>query len=156
MRNRKGTRVRPILRCMDGELGCDQDGVADGQCTFAVSICLANSDPRLKRCQPTEIRNVTFRRPRARRAVSSLDLTNALRLEEGIAAMGLEVSRARRVLGQAFTTVGKDSCSAPIMLTVPAPAAGRKRVRRKIVVQAQAVNGRRDRDRLFLDCRAAE
>lgn len=44
-RDKKGAPTNK-LTCKDGD-ACDSDGVADGKCTFSLSICYNNDDPRL-------------------------------------------------------------------------------------------------------------
>lgn len=43
------------VRCMDGDAGCDLDGVANNSCTFDVDLCLHNADPSLPTCTPATV-----------------------------------------------------------------------------------------------------
>jgi polyvinyl alcohol dehydrogenase (cytochrome) len=43
------------VRCFDGDVGCDQDGVTNGQCVFDVDVCLRNADPSLPACTPADV-----------------------------------------------------------------------------------------------------
>jgi hypothetical protein len=45
-RDKNGAPMNKIT-CKDGD-ACDADGVADGHCTFSVSLCYNNADPRLE------------------------------------------------------------------------------------------------------------
>jgi hypothetical protein len=45
-RDKDGEPMNKIT-CKDGD-ACDTDGVADGHCTFSVSLCYNNADPRLE------------------------------------------------------------------------------------------------------------
>src|SRR5262249_4381224 len=47
------------ISCVDGDTNCDADGVADGQCTFNVSICLFETDTALSQCTPQTVTAVT-------------------------------------------------------------------------------------------------
>jgi hypothetical protein len=151
--NRRGTRVKRVVRCIDGEVGCDLDGAYDGQCTFGVAFCFGNSDPRYPGCTPSMIRSMEILLPNAARAISETDRANAQQLERSLGALGLEVRRRRRVIAEPIAPVGQDLCSPVIRLTVPGPRVrGGKTVRRKFRFRATATDGRRDKDRLILVC----
>lgn len=49
------------LRCFDGDVGCDADGVADNACVFDVDVCLRNLDPALSLCTPADVSAVSVR-----------------------------------------------------------------------------------------------
>lgn len=49
---------KPRVDCADGDPTCDTDGKADGQCTFAITVCAAVQDPALPQCTPPS--SVTF------------------------------------------------------------------------------------------------
>jgi serine protease len=51
-----------IVACADGQLFCDADGAADGQCTFRVAACLNSGDPRLA-CAPTAVTGLKLASP---------------------------------------------------------------------------------------------
>ncbi len=144
--NRRLSRVLPVLRCHDGDPTCDRDGKADGKCTFGVSVCVANHDPRLRRCAANDIRSFEVMRPQG--------LTNAFRLENTAASLGLEVVRSGQVVSQALAYQGKDVCSPLANLTVPAPVSIRGRVRERFTMRAQAMDGRLDKDTVTLECLA--
>jgi hypothetical protein len=151
--NSKGTRVRPVLQCRDGDPTCDRDGVQNGTCSFGVSLCLGNTDPRLPSCRPDAIGSVEVVRPRANRARSFLDRQIAQRLERTAGSLGLEVRRNNHVITRSVDVVGIDFCTPPVELTLPAPARLNGAVRRKVILRAQAEDGRRDRDEVTLVCR---
>ena len=50
-------RPRPPkeVRCFDGDVGCDLDGVANNVCVFDVDVCLRNADPNLPACTPADV-----------------------------------------------------------------------------------------------------
>jgi hypothetical protein len=151
--NRRGKKVKRVLRCSDGDRACDLDGARDGQCTFGVALCFGNADPRYPRCTPSMIRSMEILRPSAARAITEMSRGNAQHLERALGALGLEVRRRRRVISEPVAPVGEDLCSPLIHLVTPAPkVSGKKPVRRKFTFRAQATNGRRDKDRLTLMC----
>lgn len=151
--NKRGTRVRPVLQCRDGDPACDLDGTLDGTCTFGVSLCLGNTDPRLPRCRPDAVGSIEIVRPRANRSRAFLDRQIAQRLERTAGSLGLEVRRQDRAVTRSVEVVGNDFCTAAVELAVPTPARRKGAVRRKVVLRAQAEDGRRDRDRVTLICR---
>jgi len=151
--NQRETRVRSVLQCRDGDPTCDRDGVLNGTCSFGVSLCLGNTDPRFPRCRPDAIGSVEVVRPRANRARGFLDRQIAQRLERTAGSLGLEVRREDRVVTRSVDVVGSDFCTAPVELTVSAPARRQGAIRRKVILRAQAEDGRRDRDKVTLVCR---
>jgi hypothetical protein len=148
---RRGGRVKPVLQCSDGDPGCDVDGVRNGTCTFGIAMCFGNADPRLERCSPEHVIAAEVLYPSATR--SAADAGNAARLEEAFATLGLEVRRRGRIVAGQVTPVGANRCSAPVALELPAPSDGDGATRRRFLVRAETVNGRRDTDRFDLVCR---
>jgi outer membrane protein assembly factor BamB len=49
------------LRCFDGDVGCDADGVVNNACVFDVDVCLRNADPALPLCTPADVSAVSVR-----------------------------------------------------------------------------------------------
>ncbi|HZP43179.1 MAG TPA: thrombospondin type 3 repeat-containing protein [Candidatus Binatia bacterium] len=139
-------RVRNLLRCHDGDPACDRDATVDGKCTFMVSICVANRDPRFPRCAASDLAKLEVMRPRG--------LQNAARLEGVASALGLEVVRKGQVVTPGLAFKGKDVCSPISELTIPAPVTLHGRVRQRFAVRAQAMNGKLDTDHLTLECLA--
>jgi outer membrane protein assembly factor BamB len=43
------------VRCLDGDAGCDLDGVVNNECVFDIDVCLRNSDPALPSCVPADV-----------------------------------------------------------------------------------------------------
>jgi len=151
--NRKNTRVKYVLQCYDGQAECDSDGARDGQCTFTVGLCFGNSDPRFPRCDPGSVMGLEVMSPQMSRAASTLDRTNARRLEQAIAALGLEVRRRGQTIAQSVAPMGEGICGPAINLVTPAPEFGKKVVRRKFKIRARAENGHLDTDRFVLVCK---
>ena len=54
-----GSVPSPRVTCTDGDASCDADDV-NGQCTFRVSLCLNNEDPRLP-CTPGDTTSLTLK-----------------------------------------------------------------------------------------------
>ncbi len=53
-------RPRREIRCFDGDVGCDTDGVVNNECTFDANVCLLRSaDPALPTCLPSATLSVT-------------------------------------------------------------------------------------------------
>jgi hypothetical protein len=153
--NSQQTRVRQTLACRDGDPACDRDGVVDGVCTFGVSLCLGNKDPRLQRCEPAAVGSVEVLRPRASHSRAFLDRQIAQRVERTMGSLGLEVRRHNRVVTRSVDVVGDDYCTSLIELATPGPVGAHQRAeRRKVVFRVQAEDGRRDRDRVTLICRS--
>jgi cysteine-rich repeat protein len=141
-----------ILRCVDGDLGCDGDGRPDGRCTFGVALCIGNADPRLPGCKPTRMVSLEVLAPNPERS-ASMDRDNVQALEHGMQALGIEIRRRGRVLAQAHSVSGQDVCSPLVSLVTPAPAGQqRKPVRRKLRVRGTAADGRKDVNTLILEC----
>src|SRR4030095_4486757 len=49
------------VRCTDGDLGCDLDGVANGICRFQLSACLNNNDSPYPDCTPSDVATFTLK-----------------------------------------------------------------------------------------------
>ena len=50
---------RQELRCLDGDAGCDLDGVANGVCVFDINVCLRVPDDALPACVPEDVDSVS-------------------------------------------------------------------------------------------------
>jgi cysteine-rich repeat protein len=153
--NRRRTNVKRMLSCRDGDPACDRDGAPDGICTMALSLCFANADPRLPRCTPEPVAGFEVLRPRADRGGTLFGRRSAEALEGMAASIGLEVRRGDRLIASAVAPVGRDTCSALIEVSTPAPAVGGgKALRQRLVLRARGTTGRRDTDRVTLACGA--
>ena len=145
--------MKRVIACRDGD-PCDMDGARDGHCTFGVSMCFGNSDPRYPQCTPTMIQSVEVLSPKAARQGSTLDVFNARQLERVVETLGVEVRRRGKTVAESIAPLGDGLCGPTIQLVTPAPmTAGKKAVRRKVRLRATDVNGRRDTDRFVLVCR---
>jgi hypothetical protein len=151
-RTKKTHRIRNLFRCTDGDTWCDRDGLKDGWCTFGVALCLDNADPRLPRCTPSSMVSVEVVRPNPA-STSPVSQANAQALERGLTGLGLGIERQGTLITPGTTTIGPNVCSPLVHLVAPAPAEpDAKPVRRKIRLRARAYDGRRDPDRLVLEC----
>jgi hypothetical protein len=151
--NRRGTKVRSVLHCEDGDPVCDRDGARDGVCTFGVSLCFGNLDPRLESCKSRSVRSVKIIRPRKLRG-AGVGGRNATRLRRALEALGLDVRERSRVITHPGEPLGYNRCSQTIELAVPAPRGKQKKsVRRTFQLRATAVDGSRDKDRFVFHCR---
>ncbi len=151
--NNRGTTVKPQLRCRDGDPACDLDGARDGQCTFGVSVCFGNADPRLPACMPDMVDGVEVLQPRVAGAGVVNGYANAQVLEGALGDLGLEVRRRRQVIVDPVAPVGDNLCSPLIRVQTPSPAtAGGKAVQQAFVFRATALSGRADKDRFVTIC----
>jgi hypothetical protein len=151
--NRKRTSVRRLVRCIDGDSWCDRDGVADGKCTFGVSVCLGNADPRFPRCIPAKILDFEVIKPDPMDSAAALDQANALALEHTLADLGLAIRHGNQIVIGALAPAGDNVCSPLTNLVVPAPAvSGGKPVRRRFRMRGHSIDHRADSDRLILEC----
>ena len=153
--NAKQTAVVPMLACSDGDPACDRDGKTDGQCTFGVSFCFGNADPRYPHCAPAAVTSIEVVSPSAAAKGAALDRSNALAIEQSVGAVGIEVVRGGKVITPAGGSVGLNHCSPLVNLTVPASTGtGAKPVRRTFQLRATAAR-RTDVDLLTLECDSA-
>jgi cysteine-rich repeat protein len=157
--NRKGTKVKPQLTCKDGDPACDMDGKRDGRCTFGVSICLGNEDPRFANCNPAMVYSVEVMTPRPDRITPPMNYVNARRLELAAKEFGLEVRRRNRAISK-FGLGDGDVDITPVcgpafelMVPAPKPKARRNAIKRRFRINAESVDGRHDGDRFLLICK---
>ena len=145
--NRRGTKIKSVIRCSDGDAGCDLDGMRDGRCTLGVAFCFGNADPRYPTCTPSPVRSTEVFLPQATRS------TSAQQIEQALGALGLEVRRRGQVIANSMTPAGVSQCSPLVRLVVPAPKAGRgKPSLQKFQLLATALSGQRDKDQFTLAC----
>src|SRR5262249_9751260 len=77
--------------CIDGDPGCDQDGVNDFTCTYQARICLRVPDPRIPSCSagPIEYMNIKF--PDSVSQGPQVDRDNTAAIAEALEALGGQV-----------------------------------------------------------------
>lgn len=153
--NAKGTAVLGVVSCLDGDRQCDQDGKVDGRCTFGVSFCLSNTDPRLALCSPADIISLEVISPSAAKG-ATLDQTNGLAIEQAVGALGIGIARGGKMIKPFVSSAGQDRCSPLVSLVVPAPTGKSiKPVAKTFQVRANAANKKNDLDFFTLQCGAA-
>jgi hypothetical protein len=151
--NKRGTVVKRLLRCSDGDPACDLDGARDGQCTFGVAVCFGNRDPRYPGCARDHVAGVEVLRPRVGRKAVVAGSANAEVLESAFGDLGLEVRRGHQVISEPVAPLGDNLCSPPIRLGSPSPAiSGGRAVRGTFVLRATALGGGTDKDRFVTVC----
>ena len=150
--NRRGTAVLGTLRCQDGDPRCDRDGQKNGQCTFGVTVCLANRDPRFPRCETSRVTHFEVVNPAADKSKSSVDRDNALALEQAVGRLGVSIVRKGRVLSAAGGSSGGAACTDLLELIAPVGKGGRPGVR-VYKLRGDGADSRHDLDRLTLECR---
>lgn len=147
---------RNALVCYEGDPRCDFDpDLTNGSCTFHVSMCINNTDPRLPSCVPSDLAALEVRRP----SPWSLVLTDKAIVSalENQAASGFGVTVQRRNTLQSAGTANStpNLCSNPLNIVVPLKQVnGMFRTSRTMLnVQATSSAGIRDSDSLVLQCR---
>ena len=131
------TRTRPkkMLRCFDGDPGCDLDGQVNGSCRFNVDLCLFNSDPNLTECTPSEVTAVVVTSKQLPGAASTLQtavdallpaasssctLDNEIDLALGVKPNGSPRKSRGVIVVKATTAVGKD-LDRLVLMCIPRP-----------------------------------
>ena len=151
--NRRGTKLRPAVWCVDGDPVCDLDGARDGGCTFGVALCFGSADPRQPGCAPFPVRSVEVVSPGVAGNLPADQLRNIAALENAAQVLGLQVRHAGQIIAPAVRPVGDGICGPFARVTVPAPATeGSRPLQRVFKLRAVAADGRRDQDRLALMC----
>lgn len=146
-------------KCFEGDPRCDADPVpGDDTCTFAVRVCVNNSDARLPACDPSGVRSIQVKQPRWTSS-DPADVANLATLEaqagNGLGGFGLAVYRGRTEVTSGSTNATPNLCSDPLSLAVPLRrrATGiRVMGRRSIVVRVMGANTLADTDKLSLSC----
>ncbi len=140
--------------CTDGDVACDYDGAADGQCTFRVALCVNNADPQLPNCTATGVTTFELRKPRPVSAMPSSGANAAILAAASSLAPG-SVS-ASGTDGQLLTfspaVSAADACSASFGVVVPLRSTTRKGKLAVAIRAAATGSARPDRDRLAFIC----
>lgn len=153
-RDRKGFKsIRQT--CTDGDPACDYDGAADGQCSFRLSLCMNNVDPRLTQCAAADVSVFELRRPRpdsvrpGESAAATVLLDAVRSLAPGAASTW---GRHQNVVTYTPAVTNTDECSPAVALVVPlrnGTKTGKLRIRTRAT---NALATRKDSDRLLLRC----
>ena len=137
------------IRCRDGE-ACDADGAADGTCTFAVSLCINNADPRLAGCVPSDVQRIEITAPR-KTSRKLLERTVHAQLAAALGAGG-ELGLTPR---SSLANISPDHCTAPMDVAVPLNVSGSgalRPTRLRVGVKARSSDRRADSDVIALQC----
>jgi cysteine-rich repeat protein len=108
--------------CIDGDPACDDDGQADGNCTFDVEVCADEIDARLPKCNPIQIASISIVKPNPLTASHAIDLANAQALVSAIEPLGLTVKAGTTVLVPGTPITERNDCTTGFHLVVPHPA----------------------------------
>lgn len=136
------------VSCVDGDPACDSDGVVDGICSIAVSVC-ANSSFNPSQCGPRTIDSIT---------VDHAEDNGDRKFDPDFQAI------QQAILGEiAFPTSASDQCINPIVVSVPIKGPlgngkcrrGQKKVKLDTFSAIGAGGFDRDRDRIRLICEPA-
>ncbi|MCW5891697.1 MAG: DUF4215 domain-containing protein [bacterium] len=141
----------PAQRCIDGDPACDADGASDGTCLFQVAACLAADDPRLPACQPAGVTNVTLKTPNPLKVTAAADVARAAALVQALAALGVTVKGGSNVVVPGAPVLGRDRCTAPVLLPVPHAPGAAATVSLEVAAQSSA-GGRMRRNAIDLVC----
>jgi sugar lactone lactonase YvrE len=137
-----GSIPAPRVVCTDGDPACDGDAVS-GQCTFRVSVCLNNEDPRLP-CTPGETTALTLKGKLARSAGGASIVTALQTL-----AAGTPTHKGR---GLAFTAAfgARNQCTPFNELVVA--RGNKKKGKGKLGALISTYSTGNDKDKLKLIC----
>jgi len=130
----------PLMTCTDGA-GCDQDGRADGVCTFAVGLCFDVTDARLVDgagnllCAPAELARFQLMSPVVGRRTGETDVANAAAVVNAVAALA-----ALPAAGSCVAGVPGLNCRADVDCD-SAPATGDGRCALRVVALAGVIGG---------------
>ena len=141
--------------CADGNPVCDFDGSATNfSCTFHVTLCINNTDPRLESSVPTDFSTFEIKGPRST-STNAVDVANLATLENqgGPSGFGVTVRRGETTIFNGSPNATQNLCSPPLDIVVPHPLGdtGRKVVR----VRSSTSAGKRSSDSMRLECRPA-
>jgi sugar lactone lactonase YvrE len=142
-----GAQGGPVVRCTDNDASCDGDPTP-GRCGFSLAWCFNNADPRLH-CAASGLRRFALRVGASPRSAA-----RAL-VAEGLGAVGAVGGAAGRgaVLFQP-PLVTANVCTAPMTISLPIRAHGRRqRPGKSVLVATGKAAGRgRDVDTVKLIC----
>ncbi|MFN8603518.1 MAG: CRTAC1 family protein [Candidatus Binatia bacterium] len=147
-RDPRGVPSRSI-RCRDGD-ACDADGVADGACTFSVSLCINTEDARLAGCTPSDVQHLEITAPR-KASRKALERSVHERLASAFGSGG-ELGIGPR---SPLANVSPNHCTAPTDVEVPLGESGTgalRPTRIRVGLKARSSDRRSDTDVISLQC----
>ena len=144
--------LSPRRTCVDGDPLCDQDGVVNGSCSFAVSACLNVTDQRLSpACTASAVTRMTVRRPNLLDSRPALAAA-AIVVRDLFATLAPSSTSGRRgnVVTYDAPLATADVCTDVGTLVVPLGSKARATL--DLNVRADTSAGSADGDRLRLQC----
>jgi outer membrane protein assembly factor BamB len=117
-------------RCLDGDVGCDRDGAANGTCRFNVDLCLFD-DGAPGTCAPP--------------AITAVEVSVRNTAQD---ASALEASVGALLPAAAPVCTSGQTVDVPVKVV----SAGQRQNRAKVKVKATGADGRKDADTLRLVC----
>lgn len=142
--------------CTDGDPSCDYDGVADGNCTMRISMCMNNLDSRLPACTPTDLARFELRKPRpdASRPWEASAAASILAAAESLAPGSVSTGgRHQNILTFSPAVTTADACGASFDVGVALKNGTRKGRLRLRTKASDSSNAHRDSDKLIITCR---
>jgi len=150
---KNGIRTNKVY-CRDGAAVCDFDASAGNQsCTFHVTWCINNTDPRLTKCLAPDIASIEVKRPKPI-STDPADIANLMVLENqaGGGGFGVSVVRDGTTVFTGTSNVTPNLCSAPLNIVVPRPIGGRGVGKKTLRIRGTTSAGKRFSDTLRLEC----
>ncbi|MFM8411613.1 MAG: CRTAC1 family protein [Alphaproteobacteria bacterium] len=132
------------VACRQGDPACDAGG-APGACTFTVTLCTANRDPRLASCIAGDVASIEARSPRRTSRVPA-ERAARRRLDELLGPTG-----SLGIVPGVFRNATPDRCE-EVRIEVPLSGGGTRTGRMTLEARAASGDGRTDADKLVLSC----
>jgi len=160
--DRHGNPKRTLV-CYEGDPNCDFDpDLNNNSCTFHLSVCLNNPDPRLS-CVPSDVASIEVQRPNPLRLKTTADADNLALLESQAGGapggFGVTVFRKTTIVYPGISNAAESACSEPLNIQVPLRQALSGRLyARTGVVRLKAYNSiaQRDVDAVRLRCKPSK
>lgn len=156
--DRKSAPMNKVV-CREGDPMCDADpDLSNASCTLRSAVCINNADPRLPRCAPSEIGTFELLRPRDRPDDAAATANRAAlegQFGGGPGGFGVTVRRRGSTIFAGTANASQNLCSTALDFVVPLHRSGSGRLRRgmqKFTVKTIDASGRRDVDKLTLEC----
>jgi cysteine-rich repeat protein len=145
------------IRCHEGDPICDTDAdIANHSCSFPVTLCINNDDPRLPLCDPFEVDSFAVFKPYPDRLKDAADVANLETLEtRAHEDFGITILRGHSPFPAGAPNPARGLCGEPFDFIVPLRVSGSGRAGRgRKVLRARMVqtNGVRDNDTLRFEC----
>ncbi len=158
VRDRHGVPKTRLI-CYEGDPTCDADpNLNDGVCELRTQLCINNHDPRLPRCQATDVTSFEVKSPRPSHPRDNADLAdiNAMEMAMGAGGLGVTINRGGMSIFTGATNNTPNACTGEISLPIAMKHSATGVLRRRSVrlrTQAISSSGLKDTDVLSLQCR---